>query len=136
MCKNLAPTWSMLIKGVRSCQIYDELLDLYHLKNTKLFFREDLLKEKTLHENYMSVAKTFSSSKPTKLTKSHDMTRLTFSKRTRTFNLCQWTQTKTKVVLWQPITSIPVISRGLNTKKMYLWAKLYCTQAYQERGRR
>ena len=126
MGKNLAATWSMLIKGVRSCQIYYQLLDLCHLKNTKLVFLcEDLFKQKTPHENNMSVAKTFSSSKPKKLTKSHDMTRPTFSKLTRTFNLCQWTQTKTKVVLWQPIKLIPVISRGLNRKKMYLWAKLY-----------
>ena len=38
MGKNLVATWSMLIKGVRSCQVYYQLLDLYHLKNIKLVF--------------------------------------------------------------------------------------------------
>ena len=92
MGKNLAVTWSMLIKGVRSCQIHYQLLDLCHLKNTKLLFCEvSLLNVKTC------------------------LNRRLF---TRT--------TKTKVVLWQPIKLIPVINRGLNRKKMFLWAKLYC----------
>ena len=47
MGKNLAATWFMLIKGVRSCQIYNQLLDLCHLTNTKLvFFQVSLLKVK------------------------------------------------------------------------------------------
>ena len=88
MGKNLAATWSMLIKGVRSSQIYNQLLNLCDLKSTKLVFCENLFKQKT-HENIVSVTKTFSSSKSKKLTKSHDITRPTFSKLNRTFNLCQ-----------------------------------------------
>ena len=67
MGKNLAATWSMLIKGVRFCQIYYQLLDLCHLENTKLVFFEDLFKQKTLHRNNMPVVKIFSSSKPKKI---------------------------------------------------------------------
>ena len=64
-----------------------------------------MFKQKAPHENNMSVAMKFSSSKPQKLTKSHDMTRSTFSKLTGTFNLCQLTQNqRTIVVLWQPIS--------------------------------
>ena len=47
MGKNLAAAWFMLINGVRSCQIYYQLLDLCHLTNTKLvFFQVSLLKVK------------------------------------------------------------------------------------------
>ena len=63
---------------------------------------------------------------PQKFTKSLDMNSPTFSKLTGTFNLCQCTQTKTKVVLWQVFKLITVISRGLNVKEMYLRAKLCC----------
>ena len=83
MGKNLVATCSVLIKRVRSCQIYYQLLDLCHLKKLSLFFCKDLFKQKSLHKNNVSVAKTFSSSKPKKLTKSHDMTCPTFSKLTQ-----------------------------------------------------
>ena len=129
MGKNLAVACPKLIKWIRSYQISYLLLDLYHLRNTKLvFFQVSLLKlkQKTLHENNMSVAKEFRNSMLQKLMKSHDMTRPTFLKVIGTFKFHQWTQTKTKVPLWQPIKLIPVISRGLNRKEMNLWAKLCC----------
>ena len=131
MGKNLAAACSKLIKWVRSYQISNLLFDLYHLRYTKLaFFQVSLLKNKTclnrrLFMKTISVAKKFRSSKPQKLTKSHVMIRSNFSKLIETFQLHQWTQTKTKVPLWQPIKLIPVTSRRLNRKEMYQCAKLY-----------
>ena len=74
----------------------------------------------------MSVTKEFSSSKPQKLTKWNDMTCPFFSKTYWDFKLVPMNTTKTNVALWWPIKLIPSISRGLNKKEMYLWAKLYC----------
>ena len=118
MGKNSPATCSKLIKWVRYYQISYLLPHLCHLTNTKLvFFQFSLSKiKKTLHENNISVAKKISSSK---LQKSHDMTRPTFPKLTASFNLFQWTQTKTKIALWQPIKLIYVISRGLNKKRKW-----------------
>ena len=130
MGKNLAAACSKLIKWVRSYQISYLILNLYHLRNTKfVFFQVSQLKVKTCLNRRLfmkTVATEFRSPEPQKLTKSNDMTRSTFSKLTWTFKLHQWTQTKTKIPLWQRIKLILVMSRGLNRKEMYLWAKLYC----------
>ena len=73
MGKDLAAACSKFIKWVRSYQISNLLLDLYHVRNTKLVFFQVSLskisteeKQKTLHENNMSVPKEFRSSKPQK----------------------------------------------------------------------
>ena len=133
MGKNLAAACSKLIKWVRSYQISYLLLDLCYSRNTKfVFYQVSLLKVKTCLSRrfFMKTIhlwqKKFRSSRPQKLTKSHDMTPHTISKLTGTLKLHQWTQSKTEVSLWQHTKLIPVISRGLNRKEMCLWAKLYC----------
>ena len=122
MGKNSAATCSKLIKWVRSYQISYLLPHLCHLTNTKLiFFQFSLLKVK-IYLNRRLFMKTvylwqkkISSTKPQK---SHDMTCPT-SKRTASFNLCQWTQAKNRIALWQPIKLISVISRGINNKRKW-----------------
>ena len=134
MVKILVAACSKLIEWVRSYQISYLILDLYHSRKTKLvFFQVSLLKVKTClnRKLFMKTICLWQKNSAVLSYKNYRnrkiwLVRPTFSKLTATFKLHQWTQTKTKVPLWQPIKLIYVISRRLNRKEMHLWAKLHC----------